>query len=246
MNCANNSQNQTWLPMSKLIPQAALVIALSLVSKALAQDGGLSSPDSAIAENFVLFESLEGDNSNNNASDVPGANDTNRGVSRATQATPAFVLVGTSRIGNTQTALLKHLSGDVIRVPLTDTTNPISGHELYSVVNHGVGQVAVRYPAAVPCGDFPDQGVSCDSNTNISSLSLTTATAVAIAEPVEEVEEPEAETVRNPFEAIRERGRIGDPNQPAQRFQPRRIPPEDVPPGYRVVSTPFGDRLVEQ
>jgi hypothetical protein len=32
----------------------------------------------------------------------------------------------------------------------------------------------------------------------------------------------------------------------AERFQPRRIAPEDVPPGMRVVRTPFGDRLVEQ
>ena len=29
-------------------------------------------------------------------------------------------------------------------------------------------------------------------------------------------------------------------------FTPRRINPEDVPPGMRVVSTPFGDRLVEE
>lgn len=197
-----------------------------------------------VDSDFSLFESLDGAN-NNNASDVPGANNPGRPVSRATQASPAFVLVGTSRIGNTQAALLKHLSGDVIRVPLTDTVNPIPGHELYSVVNHGAGQVAVRYPAAVPCGNFPEQGVSCDSNTNITSLSLTTASAVVLAESGEEVAEPETETISNPFEAIRERGRIGDPSQPA-RFQPRRIPPEDVPPGYRVVSTPFGDRLVEQ
>jgi len=32
----------------------------------------------------------------------------------------------------------------------------------------------------------------------------------------------------------------------ADRFTPRRISPEDVPPGMRVVSTPFGDRLVDQ
>jgi hypothetical protein len=29
-----------------------------------------------------------------------------------------------------------------------------------------------------------------------------------------------------------------------QRFRPRRIDPEDVPEGYRLVRTPFGDRVV--
>lgn len=33
---------------------------------------------------------------------------------------------------------------------------------------------------------------------------------------------------------------------PARQFTPRRISPEEVPAGMRVVSTPFGDRLVEQ
>ena len=228
---------------------AALLACISLfeIQIAVGQDNNPALQESASSasssEEFGLFESLDGANNGNNAPERN--NSASRGNSRATQATPVFVLVGTSRIGNTQTALLKHLSGDVIRVPLTDNTDPIPGHELYSVVNHGTGQVSVRYPSAVPCGDFPDQGVSCDSNTNISSLSLTTARAVVMVEAEEEAIEPEAETITNPFEAIRERGRAGDPNQPAQRFQPRRIPPEDVPPGYRVVSTPFGDRLVE-
>lgn len=221
---------------------APLAIGILLAAEAIAQD------DEAVANpandgGFALFESLDG--ANNNASDAPGRNP-NRGNSRATQAAPVFVLVGTSRIGNSQSALLKHLSGDVVRVPLSGSVNVIPGHELYSVVNHGVGQVAVRYPAAVLCSDFPDQGVSCDPDTNITSLSLTTANAVVVAEPEDVVEATEETPVTNPFEAIRDRGRAGDPNQPAQRFQPRRIPPEDVPPGYRVVSTPFGDRLVEQ
>lgn len=230
--------------MSRLVPVKTLIAGLLVTSVAMAQDVGVPA-SAASAEDFALFESLDGANDDNNASDVPGRINTNSGNTRATQATPTFVLVGTSRIGNNQTALLKHLSGDLVRVSLTDGTSQIPGHELYAVVNHGAGQVAVRYPSAVPCGDFPDQGVSCDPSTNISSLGLTTASAVVLAEPEEEAASEE-EPVRNPFEAIRERGRIGDPSQPPQRFQPRRIPPEDVPPGYRVVSTPFGDRLVEQ
>ena len=51
----------------------------------------------------------------------------------------------------------------------------------------------------------------------------------------------------NPFEALRSRAQNGaPPPERPDRFQPRRIDPADVPPGMRVVSTPFGDRLVEE
>ena len=53
----------------------------------------------------------------------------------------------------------------------------------------------------------------------------------------------------NPFEALRaQQNNVSVSNRDGgnERFTPRRILPEDVPPGMRVVSTPFGDRLVEQ
>ena len=55
----------------------------------------------------------------------------------------------------------------------------------------------------------------------------------------------------NPFEALRQRaarGQRGDvvnPDEQNRRFRPRRIDPNNIPPGKRVVSTPFGDRLVD-
>lgn len=208
--------------------------------------------DQAATNSFELFENLEASTPNNRAS---GRNPTNVRQPGATQTTPVFTLIGTARIGNKQSVMLKHLGGEVVRVPLTGTVNPIPGHELYSVVDYGAEQVGVRYPAAVPCGNFAEQGISCDSDTNIATLSLTTAEAIVRA-PTAVEEAPEAEpeadvatpdTPRNPFEALRDRAQNGgnpDPSQ-ASRFQPRRIDPADVPPGMRVVSTPFGDRLVE-
>ena len=56
----------------------------------------------------------------------------------------------------------------------------------------------------------------------------------------------EEEATLNPFEAIARRSQNSNPDRTDnQQFRPRRINPEDVPPGMRVVSTPFGDRLVE-
>ena len=167
-----------------------LLAAVIVPTVTSAQDVPASTDTASDAE-FALFESLDGA-TNNNASDVPGASNANSAVSRATQATPAFVLLGTTRIGDAQSALLRHLSGEVIRVPLTGTSNPIPGHELYTIVDRQSGQVSVRYPAAIPCGDFPDQGVDCDANTNIATLSLTTARAVITETVAEEAQAPEA------------------------------------------------------
>ncbi len=231
-------------------PSSVLIVAAIVPSLLIAQN------DQPAPELFSLFENL--DSTPNNTATSGQITPSSRGT-RNTQAAPTFTLVGTSHIGNKQIALLRHLNGQVVRVPLHEGINAIPGHELYAVVNYGAGHVAIRFPTSVPCGDFPDQGVSCDSTTNISSLSLTTADAIAIAtEPVhaepsgEVIEgadaEAQSDAPRNPFTALRERNRAAVSNQATSttRFQPRRIPPEDVPPGMRVVSTPFGDRLVEQ
>lgn len=232
-------------PRSRRQLFSAIAAALLLASPSV-----LAQQPAAPSDGFSLFENLESAAPNNRAS---SRNTQNNRQTSATQSTPVFTLIGTSRIGSQQSALLKHVGGDIVKVPLTGSVNPVPGHDLYSVVNHGAGQVAVRYPAAVPCGDFLDQGISCDLQTNIATLSLTTAEAIVrVAEvelevPAEEQAATAPETPRNPFEALRERARNGDTTDapPPTQFQPRRIDPADVPPGMRVVSTPFGDRLVE-
>ncbi len=201
--------------------------------------------------NFTLFESLDNAQSNS-ASSVPGRNTGRDRNTRNTAAAPTFTLVGTSRIGNRESAILKHMNGDTVRVPLTESTNPVPDFQAYAIINRGDRQVSLRHPASAPCADFPDQGVICDPETNIATLSLTTAKAVVVPEleslETEVESQGEEESARNPFEAIRERGRAAGSAQAAEatRFQPRRIDPADVPPGMRVVSTPFGDRLVQQ
>ena len=49
----------------------------------------------------------------------------------------------------------------------------------------------------------------------------------------------------NPFEELLQRASNPDSEISTSSFEPRRIDPEDIPSGMRVVSTPFGDRLVE-
>lgn len=211
-------------------------------------------------QSFSLFEAV--DNNNNSASAAENArNAANNRATRNTQAAPIFTLVGTTRIGNKQSALLKHMNGETVRVELAQTINPVPGYELYTVLQHGAGQIAIRYPSGTPCGDFPDQGVACDSTNNISTMSLTTAEPIVVqsvpeepanaendAEAVEADQAEEEAARRNPFAALRDRNRAASSNQASSTsgFQPRRINPADVPAGYRVISTPFGDRMVEQ
>ena len=116
----------------------------------------------------------------------------------------------------------------------------------------GSGNVAIRYPNSVPCVEYSNQGVSCEA-PNTARLDL------ANAEPLESVFESNGSTLEplsqggidqenapNPFEALLERASNPDAEVDTGAFTPRRINPEDVPPGMRVVSTPFGDRLVEE
>ena len=54
------------------------------------------------------------------------------------------------------------------------------------------------------------------------------------------------ESTSNPFEALLQRAASGDSEADETVLEPTRINPANVPPGMRVVSTPFGDRLVEE
>jgi hypothetical protein len=66
--------------------------------------------------------------------------------------------------------------------------------------------------------------------------------------PPDELIESVEDQPKNPFETLRNGAVAQDEEQAgnAARFTPRRINPEDVPEGMRVISTPFGDRLVAQ
>ena len=237
--------------MSKLI-QLLLLCAVPIGSgQALAQD---SNQVDQAEQGLSLFEDI--DVAENRAR---GANRTSR-ESRVTGAGPEFTLLGTSRIGDSYSAILRHKSGESILVrSQSNTATAIEDHAGYSVLGVGAGKLSLRYPASVPCEEYVEQGVNCAVSSNTAELVL--ATSTPLSRPALERQsrqtdsanpsEPQVALVANPFEALRAAQVDGD--NPAQnndgadsRFSPRRISPDDVPSGMRVVSTPFGDRLVEQ
>lgn len=227
--------------------QLRLLTTLSILP--LLMLGGAS-----IAQDLTLFETVE----------APAGG----GVLGAAQAReernqsngPAFTLLGTSRIGDRRRASLVDSSGNVVVVELSDNdSTPIPDHVGYRIVTLDSGKVSISLPADTPCIGASDRGVNCGSD-GLAELSLTTAAPIAVAANQEANggASVQAEGVAegqpdNPFaaalraaaqnEANAQNGRPRRNN--SERIEARRIAPEDVPDGMRVVRTPFGDRLVE-
>lgn len=210
------------------------------------------------AQDLSLFEPVV----NENRIDIVEAQQNRE--QNAVATAPAFTLVGTSRIGSKYKATLASSSGKIVVVTSSPgVVQEIPDHPGYRVVDVGSRRVSIANPGASPCIAAADKGVACGAD-GLSLLSLATAAPVPAAQSADAVagsnvsaatSQP-GEIPENPFAAALRAAALNETNAQAQsgiaappgaeRFQPRRISPEDVPPGMRVVRTPFGDRLVEQ
>lgn len=221
--------------------------------------------DSDIPQAFNLFEGVDNGRADEENRRTPASRERNAVTE------PEFTLIGTSRIGDRYSAILANRDGSEILVRAEKDSNAaVEGYSGFSVVNVSAGKVALQFPGGTPCVAFRDQGVSCNGSANIATLELTNLaplaapadTDPAVGEAPGTAENGEVivnaengDEPTNPFAAIRARALsntngdnpAGAAQRNAQRrsFTPRRIDPADVPDGMRVVSTPFGDRLVE-
>ena len=229
-------------------PALALIFTL-LVSSAAAQN----------AETLNLFEPLErqAQPESEQVLSVPSS-------TVAPGNTEPFTLIGTSRMGSRWRALVRSPSGAVVSVDL-DPAVPvvIPGYPGYMVSAANPRELVVLHPASSPCVERTDKGVSCTSGTE-ARLSIATASPLApVQQPVATAADTIAATASepivsevpadNPFaaalRAARERAEIeGIPVEvmEGERFRPRRIDPADVPPGSRLIRTPFGDRIITE
>ena len=203
------------------------------------------------SQQLNLFEEIETNDSSssisrNRVDDVP----------RGGSTSPEFTLIGTSHIGSEYSVIIQHRGGDTLIVKAdSNSSTQIPGYSGYSILEVGSGSISIRYPDDVSCVEFRDQGVSCAGGGNIAALSLTNGEPLSDnAAEVSQLTAGSSETavndpLINPFEALRAQRNneaVSTRDGDNERFTPRRILPEDVPSGMRVVSTPFGDRLVEQ
>ena len=231
------------------------VAGLGLVFNVSAQNSADVNSGSNI-QDLSLFDAVEVSTANSNGPDRPSRE------ARATISEPEFTLIGVSNIGGTHSAMLRHRDGEVLRMKADAQRNtPIPRYNGYSIVEISASSVAIQYPENNACIEFNDQGVRCFGAGNIAELVL------ANGEPLKGVEmntdrdlqntnsvdlsEDVTADPANPFEALRnaQNSRVEgdqDGNPAGGRFIPRRINPEDVPEGMRIIATPFGDRLVPQ
>jgi hypothetical protein len=161
--------------------------------------------------------------------------------------------MGTTRIGAKRSVLLLHKSGTPISLEVNNGAGtPIPKFETYALIGSANGEVIVQYPPSRPCRVSEAHGITCDAEANRAILALAAADPlpVRVTEEIPEVIAEESEPPPNPFEALRQRAANGQASdvisaEDQRRFRPRRINADQVPDGMRVVSTPFGDRLVD-
>lgn len=207
------------------------------------------------AQELQLFEGVE----QPEETERPSGGNNQRSRGGNTSGEPMFTLVGTSRFGDRYRARLRSSGGDVVAVEYRPgESTAIPGYPGFQLESVSARHVIVQHPEHTPCADFTDQGVSCSVGDNSARLALATAEPVQREEPQDERgngeggngEENGEEQAENPFAAALRAARDrSDEDEAAlraraQRFERRRISEDEVPEGYRVVSTPFGDRLV--
>ncbi len=235
-------------------------IALSAVRNFLAVSL-LASP--LYAQDFTLFESVDTTATTDRAEQRG-----DRGNRVMVATVPDFTLIGTTKIGDSYKAVLAHRDGaSVVVDAVANNRTPIDGYSEFTVVDIASGLVTIELPEGASCADYPDKGVRCDSANHSLQLSLANGapTRPGAVQANDQIiaeqnfnpagQEPQPQDIpNNPFAALRAqaqgvpgaRGIPPDQDPTSRGFVPRRIDPSEVPPGMRIVATPFGDRLVEQ
>jgi len=232
--------------MKQQIISFAIVTAAAFTypNTVTAQSQGQLTDTQANQQDLTLFEPVQVSAENTSRSPARPNRE-----SRATTSEPPFTLMGTSRIGDNYSAMVKHRGGETIIVRVGANGNtPLPDYSGYSIVDVAAGNISIRYPGNSPCIEFSGQGVICNDAANIARLTLPTSAPLPSLNLPDELIESVEDQPKNPFETLRNGAVAQDEEQAvnAARFTPRRINPEDVPEGMRVISTPFGDRLVAQ
>lgn len=167
-----------------------------------------------------------------------------------------FALRGTSRMGDKRYAILQAPDGKEFVQKLTDNKRtPLDGYAEYALLGVAGREIVLEYPSTSPCRTSdPAKGLKCSMDQKTATLSLVTLNAIAAPPPplppplVPPVQPPGQQA--NPFMSNPASRQQQDEEERKRRaeiyknFKRQVIKDEDVPPGMRVIRTPFGDRLV--
>jgi len=156
-----------------------------------------------------------------------------------------FSLKGTSLIGDKRIAILVAPDKkEFIQYLKNNDRTEISSEKFkdYYLLNVEAREVKIEYPTNAPCKkDNETEGIKCadvGDGLTIATLSLKQRKALKAPRPPVAPRPPPSATEKSEQKDLAKRKEI------YKNFKRKVIKDEDVPPGMRVVRTPFGDRLV--
>ncbi len=141
-----------------------------------------------------------------------------------------FVLLGTSRIGSRRAVVLKAPNNKQFVLYFEDNVvTEIKDYKGYYVLSVEPREIVIEYPEDAPCRKSNGaKGIICNEQDEgrTALLSLERNKFVTASSSNRQTAATTAEKPKK------------------SKFKRKVIKPEDVPPGMRVVHTPFGDRLI--
>lgn len=183
-----------------------------------------------------------------------------------------FELLGTSQIGSRFTAIMRTPSNQkLIQSWYKDRPEPIRGYTDYTLARVDPRRVQISYPETAPCRQSkPQIGLSCHVNGRMATLTMKRGkpTAQQLQFDFNQIQTPpktEADAAKQALiteqvlqklnqnqkvkpltEAEKEKRKRDEAHRRElyKDFKRRVIKDEEVPPGQKVIRTPFGDRLV--
>lgn len=154
-----------------------------------------------------------------------------------------FTLSGTSRIGDRRAVVLKGPDNkEFIQYFENNQRTPIKGFPDYYLISVEAREVKIEYPQEFPCSeDRPKKALKCEQPNNNKTFAVLKLKQREALPPAKKPKPPQlsaADKAKKREESKKKRKEL------YKNFKRKVIKDEDVPPGMRVVRTPFGDRLV--
>ncbi len=157
-----------------------------------------------------------------------------------------FTLLGTSRIGNKRSVILRGPDQKEFLLRFKNKPTEIKGYEGYKILKVEARDILIEYPENAPCRKSNEKkGIICSADQKTATVSLKRGKAITPLVSAPSAAAPPPVTPRN-------HGPIAPPtpkgyNMPQEGYKmpPKtKIKPENIPPGMRLIHTPFGDRLI--
>jgi hypothetical protein len=157
-----------------------------------------------------------------------------------------FTLLGTSRIGKKRTVILRGPDRNEFILRFKNKRTPIKKYKGYYLLKVEARDILIEYPEDAPCRRSNEKkGIICSADQKTATVSLKRGKAITplatAPRKTPSMPPPFTRQTQPPMAPRPNR----HPPQEGYKMPPKtKIKPENVPPGMRLIHTPFGDRLM--